>query len=104
MFFLRQKPRSEVVQVDDPDIALAQRVLLMRGKSNILDNTYLFGTLQSSFVRDQIDADYSSRVKGIDKELRKVVIPFLQYSYNVNMQVLLFCNRNARTDKNCYSN
>jgi type I restriction enzyme S subunit len=77
VLFTTEAPLGEVAQVDDPDIALAQRVLLMRGKSNILDNTYLFGTLQSSFVRDQIERrSTGSTVKGIrQKELRKVVIP-----------------------------
>ncbi|MFM2028438.1 MAG: hypothetical protein RLZZ339_3155 [Cyanobacteriota bacterium] len=87
VLFTTEAPLGEVAQVDDPDIALAQRVLLMRGKSNILDNTYLFGTLQSSFVRDQIERrSTGSTVKGIrQKELRKVVIPippiFLQRKY-----------------------
>lgn len=36
-----EAPLGEVAQLDDANIALAQRVVTLRGKSNVLDNTYL---------------------------------------------------------------
>ena len=36
-----EAPLGEVAQLDERKIALAQRVVTLRGKANILDNTYL---------------------------------------------------------------
>jgi len=77
VLFTTEAPLGEVAQIEDSNIALAQRVLLMRGKAGLINNTYLLGALQCSFVRDQIERrSTGSTVKGIrQKELRKVIIP-----------------------------
>lgn len=78
VLFTTEGPLGEVALLDiDEKIALAQRVLLIRGKSEILDNSYLKEALRSELVKSQIEK-YStgSTVKGIrQSEFRKVKIP-----------------------------
>jgi len=71
-----EAPLGEVAQLDDTKIALAQRIVTLRGKKNILNNDYLLYLLQSREVQSQLEARSSgSTVKGIKQsELRKVVL------------------------------
>ncbi|WP_345881414.1 restriction endonuclease subunit S [Shewanella algae] len=71
-----EAPLGEVAQLDDANVALAQRIVTLRGKPDLLVNDYLKYLLQSHAVQQQLDARGSgSTVKGIKQsELRKVVL------------------------------
>jgi type I restriction enzyme, S subunit len=75
--FTTEAPLGEVAQLDERKVALAQRLLVLRGKPALIDNTYLKHALTAPEVRKQIDArSTGSTVLGIrQRELRKVMIP-----------------------------
>lgn len=75
--FTTEAPLGEVAQIIDCKVALAQRVLVLRGRKELLDNTYLMKVLTSQSVKIQLEErSTGSTVKGIrQKELRKVLIP-----------------------------
>jgi type I restriction enzyme S subunit len=73
-----EAPLGEVAQLHvEGKIALAQRIITLRGKQNILDNTYLRYALQSDYCLNQIlSRATGTTVQGIkQKELRKINIP-----------------------------
>lgn len=72
-----EAPLGEVAQLTDPNIALAQRIVTLRGKKDLLNNDYLLCVMQSNYVQNQLDARASgSTVRGIKQsELRKVLLP-----------------------------
>jgi type I restriction enzyme S subunit len=72
-----EAPLGEVAQIHDASMALAQRVITLRGKQGILDNTYLRYVLQSSEVQHELKSRATgTTVLGIkSSELRKVEIP-----------------------------
>ncbi|ELA3179232.1 restriction endonuclease subunit S [Klebsiella aerogenes] len=78
-----EAPLGEVAQLWDTKIALAQRIVTLRGKSGLLHNDYLVYLLQSSTIQNQLNArSTGTTVKGIKQsELRKIVldIPSLDY-------------------------
>ena len=69
-----EAPLGEVAQLDDRKVALAQRLVALRGKKDLLDNTFLKYLLQSSLVQDQLKSRASgTTVLGIKQsELRKI--------------------------------
>lgn len=69
-----EAPLGEIAQLDGSKIALAQRVITLRGKPNLLDNTFLKFLMQSSAVQEELRARATgSTVLGIrQSELRKV--------------------------------
>ena len=71
-----EAPLGEVAQLDDTKIALAQRIVTLRGKEDILDNTYFLYILQSSPMQSQLQSRASgTTVIGIKQsELRKIVL------------------------------
>ena len=71
-----EAPLGEVAQLDETKIALAQRIVTLRGKENILDNTYLLYILQSAPMQSQLQSRASgTTVIGIKQsELRKIVL------------------------------
>jgi type I restriction enzyme S subunit len=77
VLFTTEAPLGEVAQVTDERIALAQRVLLMRGKRGVLNNTFLRLAIKTPFVWNQIQSrSTGSTVRGIrQKELRQVTLP-----------------------------
>ena len=73
-----EAPLGEVAIIrGDARIALAQRIILLRAKPNVLDAEYLFYALQSEFGQEELKARASgTTVLGIKQsELRKVRIP-----------------------------
>lgn len=58
-------------------VALAQRVILLRGKPGILDQRFMFYAMQDAFVQDQLHSrSTGTTVLGIKQsELRKVELP-----------------------------
>ena len=82
VLFTTEAPLGEVAQLDGRKIALAQRLLVLRGKSGVLQNTFLRFALTSWEVRRQIETRATgSTVKGIrQKELRQVELPIPPYA------------------------
>ena len=72
-----EAPLGETAQLTNANVALAQRIVTLRGKKGLLDNDYLLCALQSDFVQHQLESRSSgSTVKGIKQsELRKVSLP-----------------------------
>src|SRR2546426_6739746 len=69
-----EAPLGEVAQLGPERVALAQRLITLRGKPGVLDNTFLKFLLQSEGVRKQLRARATgTTVLGIKQsELRKV--------------------------------
>ncbi len=82
-----EAPTGEVAQLISDRIALAQRIVLLRGKSEQLDNTYLKYCLMTEYVQSQIHARGSgTTVVGIKQsELRKiqVIVPTFPEQQNI---------------------
>ncbi len=71
-----EAPLGEVAQLGSEKIALAQRVVTLRGKAGLLDSTYLLYLLQSEETQGQLRSRATgTTVLGIKQsELRKVLI------------------------------
>ncbi|CAG0946879.1 hypothetical protein ANRL1_03390 [Anaerolineae bacterium] len=71
-----EAPLGEIAQLDERKVALAQRLITLRGRVSLLDNTDLKFHMQSSFVQDQLRArSTGTTVVGIKQsELRKVTL------------------------------
>ncbi len=69
-----EAPLGEVAQLDGTKVALAQRVITLRGKPDLLDNTFLKFLLQSSEVQEELRSrGTGTTVVGIrQSKLRKV--------------------------------
>ncbi|MBZ5877160.1 restriction endonuclease subunit S [Chromohalobacter israelensis] len=72
-----EAPLGEVAQIKNENIALAQRIVTLRGSKDALLSDYLLYLMQSPFVKEQLEARSSgSTVKGIKQsELRKILLP-----------------------------
>lgn len=72
-----EAPLGEVAQLDGSKIALAQRVITLRGKDGVVDNTFLKFLLQSKGIQEQLHGrSTGTTVHGIrQSELRKVLLP-----------------------------
>jgi type I restriction enzyme S subunit len=77
-----EAPLGEVAQLTDEKVALAQRIILLRGKPEILDNTYLKFLLRSEELQHRLSARASgSTVAGIKQsELRRIILPLPRIS------------------------
>jgi type I restriction enzyme S subunit len=71
-----EAPLGEVAQLGKERIALAQRVVTLRGKHGLLDSTYLLYVLQTESMQDQLRARATgTTVLGIKQsELREVSV------------------------------
>ncbi|TAN67216.1 MAG: restriction endonuclease subunit S [Methylobacter sp.] len=71
-----EAPLGEVAQLGKEKIALAQRVVTLRGKSGLLDSTYLLYLLQTEEMQEQLKARATgTTVLGIKQsELRKISV------------------------------
>ncbi len=72
-----EAPLGEAAQLTDSNVALAQRIVTLRGKKGVLSNDYLLCAVQSNYIQHQLEARATgSTVKGIKQsELRKVILP-----------------------------
>ena len=72
-----EAPLGEIAQIDNRKVALGQRLITLRGKPDLLNNTYLKFAMQAAFVQNQLKArSTGTTVLGISqRELRKVEIP-----------------------------
>ena len=72
-----EAPLGEIGQIDNRKVALGQRLITLRGKPDLLNNTYLKFVMQAAFVQNQLKArSTGTTVLGISqRELRNVEIP-----------------------------
>lgn len=86
-----EAPLGEVAQLDDKKIALAQRVVCLRGKSNLLDNTYLKYYFLSQYGRKALKSRESgTTVTGIKQsELRNVEVRYPSFQDQRNIASIL---------------
>ena len=78
-----EAPLGEVAQLRTSEkIALAQRVILLRGNPKIVDQGYYYHALKSDFVKGELNTRATgTTVLGIKQsELRKVLIPYYSLS------------------------
>lgn len=73
-----EAPLGEVAQLDGRKVALAQRIITLRGKPDVLDNTFLKFLLQSRPVQEQFHSrSTGTTVLGIrQSELRRINLTF----------------------------
>lgn len=71
-----EAPMGMVARLDRDDIAIAQRLLTLRGKDGVLDNDYLLYLLQSPYGQGLLKAkETGTTVTGIKQaEFRRIVI------------------------------
>jgi type I restriction enzyme S subunit len=86
-----EAPLGEVAQLDGCKVALAQRLITLRGKADVLDNDFLKFVLQSAFVQNQLRARATgTTVHGIrQSELRKVLLPLPPISEQLRIAHIL---------------
>lgn len=86
-----EAPLGEVALLNGDKVALAQRIVTLRGKENILDTTYLKYFLQSDKGQLRLQQRATgSTVLGIKQsELRKVVISYPDYSEQKKIAAIL---------------
>jgi type I restriction enzyme S subunit len=78
-----EAPLGEVAQLKASEkVALAQRVILLRGNPEIIDQQFYFQALKSSFVQDRLRARATgTTVLGIKQsELRQIQLPYFPLS------------------------
>lgn len=82
-----EAPLGEVAQLGPEKIALAQRVVTLRGKADFLDSTYLLYLLQSEEIQDQLRSRATgTTVLGIKQsELRKVQISVAPFAFQLEV-------------------
>ena len=77
-----EAPLGEVAQLRTTEkVALAQRVILLRGNPQVIDQQYYFQVLKSSFVQAKLQMRATgTTVAGIKQsELRQVEIPYFSF-------------------------
>lgn len=86
-----EAPLGEVAQLDDEIVALAQRVVTLRGKAGVLDNTYLKYFLLSHVGQQRLKArETGTTVTGIKQsELREVLIDCPPYETQIKIASVL---------------
>ena len=86
-----EAPLGEVAQLVDANIALAQRVVTLRGKSDVLDNTYLKYYFLSNVGQQRLKArETGTTVTGIKQsELREVIVDVPPYEMQVGIAKVL---------------
>ena len=86
-----EAPLGEVAQLDNRKIALAQRVVTLRGKKGVLDNTYLKYFLMSNVGQARLKARATgTTVTGIKQsELREVMIDCPDYTTQIKIASIL---------------
>ena len=86
-----EAPLGEVAQLKNAHIALAQRIVTLRGKKEYLDNTYLKYALMSPFGQSELKSRESgSTVKGIKQsELKKILLPIPPFQEQLDMAEIL---------------
>jgi len=86
-----EAPLGEVAQLGNEKIALAQRVVTLRGKEGVLDNTFLKYFLMSQVGQARLKArETGTTVTGIKQsELREVLIDCPNYEHQLQIASIL---------------
>jgi type I restriction enzyme S subunit len=86
-----EAPLGEVAQIGKDKIALAQRVITLRGKSGLLDSTYLLYLLQTEEMQEQLKSRATgTTVLGIKQsELRKIIVMLPPVRLQKNISFIL---------------
>ena len=86
-----EAPLGEVALLGVDKVALAQRVVTLRGKAGVLDNAFLKYFLQSSLGQNRLSArETGTTVTGIKQsELRKIEITFPSYETQCRISSML---------------
>lgn len=76
-----EAPLGEIAQLDERKVALAQRLITLRGKKGLLNNDFLKYLMISDFVQHQLQARATgTTVRGIrQSEIRKVQLLIPEY-------------------------
>ncbi len=96
-----EAPLGEVALLKNTKIALAQRIILLRGKKNVLNNFYLYYFLRSPDGQNRIkEKGTGTTVVGIKQsELRKMLIDLPDYHYQIKVSNFL-SNHDALVQNN----
>lgn len=89
-----EAPLGELAQIRTRErIALAQRIILLRGNPKIIDQSYYFFALRSPFVQNQLKSRASgTTVSGIKQsELLEVEVPYYPLNYQKKVAEILSC-------------
>jgi restriction endonuclease S subunit len=86
-----EAPLGEVAQLGPEKIALAQRVVTLRGKAGLLDSTYLLYLLQTEEMQSQLKSRATgTTVLGIKQsELRKVTLSLPSFDLQLSAAATL---------------
>ncbi len=86
-----EAPMGLVAKLDKNDVAVAQRLLTLRGKKGILDNDFLLYFLQSKIGQSLLKArETGTTVTGIKQaEFRKIEIEIPDYKYQQKIASIL---------------
>ena len=87
-----EAPLGMVAKLDRADVAVAQRLLTLRGKEEVLDNDFLMYYLQSSEGQGLLKAkETGTTVTGIKQaEFRKIVIKVPDFQTQKKIAAILF--------------
>ena len=86
-----EAPMGMVAKLDKENVAVAQRLLTLRGKKDILDNDFLMYYLQSSQGQAALKArETGTTVTGIKQaEFRKIELELPSFEYQVKIASVL---------------
>ena len=86
-----EAPMGMVARLDREDIAIAQRLLTLRGKEGVLDNDYLLYLLQSPYGQGLLKAkETGTTVTGIKQsEFRRIVIKLPDFAVQKKVSSVL---------------
>ena len=86
-----EAPMGVVARLDRDDVAIAQRLLTLRGKEGVLDNDYLLYLLQSPYGQALLKArETGTTVTGIKQsEFRKITVRLPEYGVQKRISKLL---------------
>lgn len=86
-----EAPLGMVSRLDRDDVAIAQRLLTLRGKKGVLDNDYLLYYLQSPIGQTMLKArETGTTVTGIKQaEFRKIEITIPEYEIQKKISSVL---------------
>ena len=86
-----EAPLGMVAKLDRDDVAIAQRLLTLRGKENVLDNDYLLYYLQSPIGQASLKArETGTTVTGIKQaEFRKIELKIPNYDIQKKVSGIL---------------
>ncbi|CAM4018315.1 restriction endonuclease subunit S [Cohnella lubricantis] len=101
-----EAPLGEVAQLSNSNVALAQRIVTLRGKANVLDNGFLKYYLMSNIGQSRLkERESGTTVTGIKQsELRLVQINMPDYETQIGISKILHSIENKLELNNAINN